>query len=107
MATVERRKSHGQTVYHVKIRRKGYPPRPATFVSPGMPRPLSATLPWQNPLSRMERGLSDALQQLYTYVVWRLDKSNSDTRTNGTRWHSEDGATLGEFGVRGINVVDP
>ncbi len=59
------------------------------------------------PLSRMERGFSGALQQLYTYIVWRLDKSNSDTGTNGTRWHSEDGATLGEFGVRGINVVDP
>src|SRR6266545_5233889 len=59
------------------------------------------------PLSRMERGFSGALQQLYTDIVWRLDKSNSDTGANGTRWHSEDGATLGEFGVRGINVVDP
>ena len=31
MATIERRTSHGQNVYYVKIRRKGYPPQSATF----------------------------------------------------------------------------
>jgi integrase len=31
MATIERRASHGQNVYYVKVRRKGYPPQSATF----------------------------------------------------------------------------
>src|SRR5262245_39063005 len=31
MATIERRASHGQTVYYAKVRRKGYPPQSATF----------------------------------------------------------------------------
>ena len=31
MATIERRTSHGQNVYYVKVRRKGYPPQSATF----------------------------------------------------------------------------
>jgi hypothetical protein len=32
MATVEQRKSHGQTVYYVKIRRKEYAPQLATLL---------------------------------------------------------------------------
>jgi len=31
MATIERRMSHGQTVYYAKVRRKGFPPQSATF----------------------------------------------------------------------------
>jgi hypothetical protein len=31
MATIERRTSHGQTVYYAKVRRKGFEPQPATF----------------------------------------------------------------------------
>jgi integrase len=31
MATIERRTSHGQTVYYAKVRRKGFPPQSATF----------------------------------------------------------------------------
>ena len=40
MATIERRMSHGQNVYYVKVRRKGYPPPSATF------RKLSDTKRW-------------------------------------------------------------
>ena len=50
---------------------------------------------------------SGALQQLYTHVVWRLHKGNPDAGSNGTRGHGEDGATLGEFGVGSVDVVDP
>ena len=49
---------------------------------------------------------SGALQQLYTHVVWRLDKGNPDTGPDGTWGHGEDGATLCEFGVCGVDVVD-
>src|SRR5262249_7422672 len=31
MATIEKRMSHGQTVYYAKVRRKGFPPQSATF----------------------------------------------------------------------------
>jgi integrase len=31
MATIERKTSHGQTVYYAKVRRKGFPPQSATF----------------------------------------------------------------------------
>jgi hypothetical protein len=31
MATIERRTSHGQTVYYAKVRRKGFAPQSATF----------------------------------------------------------------------------
>ena len=31
MATIERRTSHGQTVYYAKVRRKGFAPQAATF----------------------------------------------------------------------------
>ena len=70
MATVERRKSHGQTVYHVKIRRKGYPPRSAAFVSPGMPRPLSGTLPFaESPLPDGEGILRRVPATLYEHCL--------------------------------------
>ena len=32
MATIERRTSHGQTVYYAKVRRKGYASQSATFL---------------------------------------------------------------------------
>lgn len=31
MTTIERRISHGQTVYYAKVRRKGFAPQSATF----------------------------------------------------------------------------
>lgn len=31
MATIERRLSHGQTVYYAQVRRKGFKPQSATF----------------------------------------------------------------------------
>src|SRR5215467_14535061 len=55
--------------------------------------------------NRRERP-SGALQQLDTHVVWRLDKGNLDTGSDGTRGHGEDGATLGKFGVGSVDVVD-
>ena len=50
--------------------------------------------------------LSGALQQLDAHVVWRLDKGNPDAGANRTRGHGEDGATLGEFAVCGVDVID-
>src|ERR671930_230677 len=38
---------------------------------------------------------SGALQQLDAHVIWRLDKGNPDTGSDGPRGHGEDGATLG------------
>src|SRR5215467_3124409 len=55
--------------------------------------------------NRRERP-SGALQQLDTHIVWRLHKGNPDAGSNGTRGHGEDGATLGEFGICRIDVVD-
>ena len=46
MATIERRTSHGQTVYYAKVRRKGFAPQSATF--PKLSDAKSWIVTWKN-----------------------------------------------------------
>jgi integrase len=101
MATIERRTSHGQTVYYAKVRRKGFPPQSATFPK------LNDAKSWVQrtevaiiegryfPLAEARRHtLADLIERYITDILLQKRPSTIPDQRRQLRWWK---AQLGHF----------